>query len=459
MSKSTVDSQAIEQEAVGRLSEKVVDEAERPVLCFNPPCVVAENVVKRSDVCAVVESTWEATVRQPDSSESVDKPTALKEPSNCQVSPLSPSVIEQSSAVDMCQEVSSDADVAAWTKEAILLRVEKVESEIELVERELVRLEKVENGKNAADREPVEDMVVEDESEQGDDGPQALDEDEVETSAPIRDSRESSRLIHVASPIRNSSNMTECISKIHGEGAVVDVVHNPGIKSVGGEDGSMLDQVPVLEEGELHEERLEEATLIRLLHDSESDASLMSSPSTEADLAHGEQVNQLICVSKLEVEDKEESNKRMVLRDFQGVVSSLMEENKRQAQQASQSFLHLLSQDSFQEGKLYSCPAEAPVWKENVERHDRNQEMMLEKISEQQQSLKFTRRILTMRFRALKDAWRQEQFGVSQLQRGTKPVRRWELEKRNGTALSCHRSSLRLRPVQPGRSNFFWKIV
>lgn len=457
MSKSTLDSQSIEQEVVGKLSEKVVDETERPVVCLNPS-VVAENVVRRSDACAVVESTWEATIRQPDTSESVDKPTTLKEPSSCQVSPLSASLIEQSSAVDISQEVSSNGDVAVWTKEAILLRVEKVESEIELVERELVRLEKVENGKNV-DREPPEDMVVEDKSEQAYDGPEAMDEDEVETSATIRDSRESSQLIHVASPIRNSSNMTECISKIHAEGAVADTVHSLGTKPVEGEDGSTLDQVATLEEGELHEEKLEEVTLTRLLHDSESDASLMSSPTIEADLANGEQMNQVICVSKSEVEDKEESNNRMIMRDFQAVVSSLMEENKRQAQQASQSFLHLFSQDFFQEGKLYSCPTESPVWKENVEKHDRNQEMMLEKMSEQQKSLMFTKRILTMRFRALKDAWRQEQFGGSQLQRGTKPVRRWELEKRNGTPLPCNRSSLRLRPLQPGRSNLFWKIV
>lgn len=65
----------------------------------------------------------------------------------------------------MCQEVFLDVDVVVWMKEVILLRVEKVEFEIELVERELVRLEKVENGKNVVDREFVEDMVVEDELE------------------------------------------------------------------------------------------------------------------------------------------------------------------------------------------------------------------------------------------------------------------------------------------------------
>lgn len=35
--------------------------------------------------------------------------------------------------------------------------------------------------------------------------------------------------------------MIECIFKIYGEGVVVDVVYNLGIKFVGGEDGSMLD--------------------------------------------------------------------------------------------------------------------------------------------------------------------------------------------------------------------------
>jgi hypothetical protein len=454
VSKSTVDSQIIEQDAVGKQNEKAEDEAEKPTSCSSLPCAVAENVVKRSDMCAVTESICEVTARQPDSSESVDKPTTVKEPSSCQASPFSPSLIEHSSAVDLTQEVSSFGDVVGWTKETILLRVERVESEIEQVERELSRLDKVEVAKNAANSEFVEDVVAEDvmmKSEQADDGPQAIDEDDVETIT--RDSRESSHLVHGASPTQNFSHTTECISKIQGEGAVRDGVHNLGIKSVEGEDGSMLDQVAVLEEGELHDEKQEQATSTPLIHDSESEGSLMSSPSAETDLAHEEQMNQVTSVSKSEVEDKEKANTRMALREHQVIASTLMEENNRQALQASQSFVHLLSQDLSQGGKLYSSPAEAPVWKENVESHDRNQERMLEKLTEKKQTLKFTERILTMRFRAFKDAWRQEQVGMSQQQRGTKPVRRWELEKRNGTSLPCQRSSLRLRPVQPGMSS------
>lgn len=456
VSKSAVDSQTVEQDAVGKQNEKVEDEAEKLATCSSLPCVVAENVVKKSDMCAVTESICEVTARQPDSSESVDKPSAVKEPSSCQASPFSPSLIEHSSAVDLSQEVSSFGDVVGWTKEAILLRVEKVESEIEQVEKEISRLEKVENATITANTEPVEDMVAEYvmmKSEQADDGPQAMDEDDVEMSAPTRVSRKSSHLVHSASPIRNFPRTTECIAKIHGEGAVGDVVHKLGIKSVEGEDGSILDQVAVLEEGELHEEKKEQATLTQSLHDSESEGSLMSSPGAETELAHEEQMNQLISVSKAEVDDKEESNTRMVLRDHQVIASTLVEENKRQALQASQSFIHLLTHDLSQGGKLYSCPAEALVWKENVESYDRNQERMLEKLIEKKQTLKFTERILTMRFRAFKDAWRQEQLVISQQQRGTKPVRRWELEKRNGTSLPCQRSSLRLRPVQPGMSS------
>lgn len=442
-----MDFPSAEKEAVRKLIEKVVDEGEQPVACINPPSAVAENVVKKSDACAVLESTWEATVRQPDVSESVDKPTAVKEPSSCQVSPLSPSLIEQTSAVEISQEISSSRDVSVWTKEAILLRVEKVESEIEQVERELVRLEKAQSGENAAKRDSPEEMLVEDTSEQRDDGPQAMDEDEAEKSAPAPDCRE-------GSPARHPSYTTESVSKLHGESAVPEVVQNLALKSIEGEDGSTSDQVAILEEGELHEERVEGATFTRLSHESESDLSLTSSPTIEADLASGDQMNQLVCLSKSEVEEKAELSRRTIMRDFQAVVCSLMEENKRQAQQASQYFLHLFSQDFFQEGKIYSCPTESPVWKENVESHDLRLEKMVAKLSEQQQCVKFTKRILTMRFRALKDAWRQEQYGGSQMQRGTKPVRRWELEKRNGTSLPCHRSSLRLRPVQSGRSIF-----
>ncbi|XP_024373743.1 uncharacterized protein [Physcomitrium patens] len=206
-----------------------------------------------------------------------------------------------------------------------------------------------------------------------------------------------------------------------------------------------------MEEGQSHEGE-KEATSDQTMVESEGEGSLVSSPSAEVYLphmTHRERAGVKVRMSKSAIAEKESSDAAMVVGDVEAVARGLIGENKDQARHASEAFLHLLSQGGRGEGKVYSCPVEAPVWKENVERHVRNQEKMLEKIAERRQSARFVEQVLTIKFRALKDAWRQEQFGTSQQQRGTKPVRRWEAEKRGGTA-GCHRSSLRLRPVQAG---------
>ncbi|XP_024374727.1 uncharacterized protein [Physcomitrium patens] len=459
VSKSSVESRAVE-EVLGKACEMVADEAVRSSSNFTTPGVRAEDLVKTADVCALTECSLELSVRQSYSWEPVEKPTAWKESNSCQASPTVPCSVEQCCGVEVTQEVCSTGDTTWWSKEDILQRVEKLESEIEQVERELStskRFGSLRNDTHMPVPEIFENSANADlgtKLEPGDYGPQVLADNAVSSHAGSMECRDSSQLILVSFPNRICSVSAECISHSVSSletGAAVGAGPPMCNQAMGSKHRNMENEVLVMEEWQSHEGE-KEATSDQTMVESEGEGSLVSSPSAEVYLPHmtlRERAGVEVRVSKSAIAKMESSDAAMVVGDVEAVARGLIGENKDQARHASEAFLHLLSQGGRGEGKVYSCPVEAPVWKENVERHVRNQEKMLEKIAERRQSARFVEQVLTIKFRALKDAWRQEQFGTSQQQRGTKPVRRWEAEKRGGTA-GCHRSSLRLRPVQAG---------
>jgi nuclear receptor co-repressor 1 len=163
-------------------------------------------------------------------------------------------------------------------------------------------------------------------------------------------------------------------------------------------------------------------------------------------------MEEVVNMTQLEVDNKQELSTMVLVEDLQNFTHSLIMENKKQSRCASDSLVHLLTKELVQEGKgqLYSTPAESPMWHKNVESHHMNLDRIVEKLTEQQNCLKFKERVLTMRFRTLKDAWRQEQLRLVQRRYRAKPIRRWEIERRNGTAPPSQRSSLRLRSIQSG---------
>uniref|UniRef100_A0A7I4ACZ6 Uncharacterized protein n=1 Tax=Physcomitrium patens TaxID=3218 RepID=A0A7I4ACZ6_PHYPA len=403
VSKAMVECDGVEQEVVGKVCERVAAEAEAGGWISKPEGVVADDVEKRGNMRAVTECGLEESVRQGECCEAL----GLKESMECQASPKVRGSVEHCGGVEVGGEVGVSDAGSRWAKEDILLRVEKVEYEIEEVERELAKAEKVGSDRRAAG-EWVAGVVGDEGSagvdgvvkvEDGIDDGEAMDVDAAEVHPGRVDSRESGEAMQVACSGRNWSGGEECGNGrwgSDGAGAAGNVGERVGGGVSEGGHGGSVDDGGVLEE------------------------------------------------------EKEEAERKVISWDVEVVARSLMEENKKRAEQARETFVHLLREGVGVEGTLYRCPAEAGVWKENVERHYRNQERMLEKMGERRQSLRFAEQVLAMRFRALKEAWKQEQVGMRQQQRGTKPVRRWEVEKRNGTALHCHRSSLRLRPVQAG---------
>ncbi|XP_024390849.1 uncharacterized protein [Physcomitrium patens] len=457
VSKAMVECDGVEQEVVGKVCERVAAEAEAGGWISKPEGVVADDVEKRGNMRAVTECGLEESVRQGECCEAL----GLKESMECQASPKVRGSVEHCGGVEVGGEVGVSDAGSRWAKEDILLRVEKVEYEIEEVERELAKAEKVGSDRRAAG-EWVAGVVGDEGSagvdgvvkvEDGIDDGEAMDVDAAEVHPGRVDSRESGEAMQVACSGRNWSGGEECGNGrwgSDGAGAAGNVGERVGGGVSEGGHGGSVDDGGVLEEGELGEEKQEEWTSKQMSVGLESEGNPAYSPRAETEPAQREEMDVTAGVSKCGVAEKEEAERKVISWDVEVVARSLMEENKKRAEQARETFVHLLREGVGVEGTLYRCPAEAGVWKENVERHYRNQERMLEKMGERRQSLRFAEQVLAMRFRALKEAWKQEQVGMRQQQRGTKPVRRWEVEKRNGTALHCHRSSLRLRPVQAG---------
>lgn len=133
----------------------------------------------------------------------------------------------------------------------------------------------------------------------------------------------------------------------------------------------------------------------------------------------------------------------------QTMVESLMMENKEKARLSGVPFVHLLPQ--YLTGKidqqLYHSPIEAPVWQRNVETHKIIHDRLLEKLSERHHFIKFKERVLTLRYRALKEAWKREQKGLSDRRNRPKTLGRWDSEGRSGHGPPSQRPSSRLRPL------------
>jgi len=133
----------------------------------------------------------------------------------------------------------------------------------------------------------------------------------------------------------------------------------------------------------------------------------------------------------------------------QTMVESLMMENKEKARLSGVPFEHLLPQ--YPTGKidqqLYHSPIEAPVWQRNVETHKVIHDRLLKKLSEKHHFIKFKERVLTLRYRALKEAWKREQKGLSDRRNRPKMVGRWDSEGRCGHGPPSQRPSSRLRPL------------
>ncbi|XP_024387952.1 uncharacterized protein [Physcomitrium patens] len=135
------------------------------------------------------------------------------------------------------------------------------------------------------------------------------------------------------------------------------------------------------------------------------------------------------------------------------MIDSFLMENKEKARLAGASFVHLLplSLTGDIQQQLYHSPTEAPVWQRNIETHKNIQDRLLRKLAERHHFCKFKERVLTLRFRALKEAWKREQKGLFERKNRPKAVDRRDIERRSNHGPPSQRSSLRLRPFSLSR--------
>lgn len=133
----------------------------------------------------------------------------------------------------------------------------------------------------------------------------------------------------------------------------------------------------------------------------------------------------------------------------QTMVESLTMENKEKARLSGVPFAHLLPE--YLTGKidqqLYHSLLEVPVWQRNVETHKILQDRLRKKLSERHHFTKFKERVLTLRYRALAEAWKREQKGLSDRRNRPKMIGRWDGEGRSGHGPPSQRPSSRLRPL------------
>ncbi|KAH8957836.1 hypothetical protein BDL97_07G111900 [Sphagnum fallax] len=347
------------------------------------------------------------------------------------------------------ETLPDEGEVAGWTKDSIIQRVEKVEFEIDQIEKEIARLEAESNVEILQDL-PGNVLPV----EAGGKENQFMAPEDVNSTVDIMETSPTLRL-H-PSPASPCSPAAEdvCQNSVNDrEVAFVEMM--PDVLDMEVEEKAVGLEHETGDVAAPLEERVEKKDVGE---DQQGEGLCVQSPLSPAsgtEMQDGPlqvSMEEVVNMTQLEVDNKQELSTMVLVEDLQNFTHSLIMENKKQSRCASDSLVHLLTKELVQEGKgqLYSTPAESPMWHKNVESHRMNLDRIVEKLTEQQNCLKFKERVLTMRFRTLKDAWRQEQLRLVQRRYRAKPIRRWEIERRNGTAPPSQRSSLRLRSIQSG---------
>ena len=131
----------------------------------------------------------------------------------------------------------------------------------------------------------------------------------------------------------------------------------------------------------------------------------------------------------------------------QAIIESLVLENKEKARLSGVPFIHLLPQNltGSLNQQLYHSPIEAPIWHHNAETHKSICDRLLMKIAERRHFSKFKEHVLTLRYRALKEAWKREQKGLFDRRNRPKTVGRWDGDGRSGYGPPSQRLSSRSR--------------
>ncbi|CAK9229550.1 unnamed protein product [Sphagnum troendelagicum] len=345
------------------------------------------------------------------------------------------------------------------SEESHLTRVEKLEFEIDQVEKEIGKIEINEVGNDLHDLVTIdEEIPAVHSSERDEDCLMAMDEDLQEVSTVVDNGRDA-----VVTPSLPSFE-TPSAADISPKRPVLLADECPWNSSPHLEtrrDSPDVSQPQLMhpsEEGELGVDILRESkSRVDLEEFDSGDMKLEMRHETGEPFLYGQVMDsQPSLLGKVEhIEANVDLKERLdvcqtvALEDLQNFADLLILKNQEQAQQAFEPFMHLLLPELLVKGcsPLYCCPTDAPAWQQNVESHNRNSKLILQKLTERWQCLKFKERVLTMRFRALKEFWRQGQQDLCKRRDFSKAAHRWESERRNGCGPPSQRTSLRLRPI------------
>lgn len=404
------------------------------------------------------------------------------QPKSATTSPVSMPVSEdfpktESPMVEMCNsehlggitmEVLSDATLTGWTEEALLKSVERVELEMVMVKEEIAKLEIETSGGAGTDHlglaatsafhEVVQSEVSVSNADEQEEGPVAMDEDSQTLLFAAGASKEVCFASLQSSPTALSAILDEPLSTT-GERALRSApVLRPTIPTFERDSPKPSNASPVLEKGELVVVPELQLKPVSSSEDAQlrDDTGVLSlgNASLTLDSKKGDD-------TEGQFGDEKAKEDMLVWDDTRSIMKSVILENQGKARSSVVPFTHLLPEncigDSFKE--LYSSPTQAPVWRHNEETHNIIQERLFQKLAEKQHSQKFRERVLTLRYRALKEAWTREQESLCERRNRSKAAARWDVDGRSNYGPPSQRTSLRLRPMASSKYRYNIKVI
>ena len=387
--------------------------------------------------------------------------------------------IDCEESIGVGEEVVLDADLTGWTEKLLYRTVQRVESEIDLVRKEIANLEVEEISSFPSDSGglvtshvlhvvvPAEQssFIVEEPV-----GSVAMDEDPQGAVLAAGDGMEESSSSLQTSPTAVFDRLEELRASGATGTTLLDAMTGKLDDRLGNFSVTTVEVMcmpargePELEVkkeepeagGPVMEVDLKNVVLgITSLCETESShaCTRASKPASSSESKFSE--------PNLESEEETETRGRLILENLQGLVESLILENHKKAQRSVDPFVHLLPQEHAQKvcPSLYQSPspAEAPVWQQNLVTHNKICKRLAEKLVERRHCHKFKERVLTLRFQALKEAWRREQEEPCDNRNRIKSAPRLDIAHRNSLGPSSQRTSLRSRLLQSSEFDLFF---
>lgn len=391
---------------------------------------------------------------------------------------ISKKVVCQES-IGISEEVVLGADLAGWTEKLLFRTVQRVESEIDLVRKEIANLEVEEISSFLSEcgglvTSPVLHVVVPAKQfsflvEKPVGGSVEMDEDPQGTVLATGDGMEESSSSLQTSP----TAMCNRLEELRASGATgttpLDAMTGNLDDQLGNLSVTPVENMCMPERGELELEVKKEEpeaggpvmevdlknVVLGITSKCETESSYACTRASEPASSSESEFSE----PNLESDEETETRGRLILENLQGLVESLILENHKKAQKSVDPFMHLLPQEHAQEvcPSFYQSPspAEAPVWQQNLVSHNKICDRLAEKLVERRHCHKFKERVLTLRFQALKEAWRREQEEPCDRRDRIKSAPRLDIAHRNSLGPSSQRTSLRSRLLQTSESDLF----